>query len=50
MESEIMTMKEVAEHLKINEKTIYRLASEGEILGSRSGIVGDFVSRILMIG
>jgi len=37
MESEIMTMKEVAEYLKINEKTAYRLASEGKLPGFKVG-------------
>jgi len=32
-----MTMKEVAEYLKINEKTAYRLASEGKIPGFKVG-------------
>ena len=37
MESEIVTMKEVAEYLKINEKTAYRLASEGKLPGFKVG-------------
>lgn len=37
MESEIMTMKEVASYLKINEKTAYRLASEGKLPGFKVG-------------
>ncbi|WP_290482000.1 methylation-associated defense system helix-turn-helix domain-containing protein MAD1 [Hyphomonas sp. UBA3201] len=37
MQSEIMTIKEVAEYLKINEKTAYRLASEGKIPGFKVG-------------
>jgi len=37
MDSDIMTMKEVAEYLKINEKTAYRLASEGKIPGFKVG-------------
>lgn len=32
-----MTMKEVAEYLKLNEKTAYRLASEGKIPGFKIG-------------
>lgn len=32
-----MTMKEVAEYLKINEKTAYRLASEGKLPGFKVG-------------
>ena len=37
MDTEIMTMKEVAKYLKINEKTAYRLASEGKIPGFKVG-------------
>jgi excisionase family DNA binding protein len=37
MDSDIMTMKEVAEYLKINEKTAYRLASEGKLPGFKVG-------------
>ena len=31
MDSEIMTLREVATYLKIKEKTAYRLAAEGRI-------------------
>ena len=37
MDTEIMTIKEVAEYLKITEKTAYRLASEGKIPGFKVG-------------
>lgn len=37
MTSDIMTMEEVAEYLKLNEKTAYRLASEGKIPGFKIG-------------
>ena len=37
MGAEIMTMKEVAEYLKINEKTAYRLAADGKIPGFKVG-------------
>lgn len=37
MDSEIMTMKDVAEYLKINEKTAYRLAADGAIPGFKVG-------------
>lgn len=37
MPDEILTMREVAELLKINEKTAYRLAAEGKIPGFRVG-------------
>lgn len=32
-----MTIHEVAEYLKLNEKTAYRLASDGEIPGFKVG-------------
>ena len=34
MPEEIMTLKEVAEYLKLAEKTAYRLAAEGKITGA----------------
>ena len=37
MPTEIMTIHEVAEYLKLNEKTAYRLASKGEIPGFKVG-------------
>lgn len=37
MPTDIMTIQEVAEYLKLNEKTAYRLASEGEIPGFKVG-------------
>lgn len=37
MESEILTIREVAEYLKINEKTAYRFAAEGKIPGFKVG-------------
>lgn len=37
MKSDIMTIREVAEYLKLNEKTTYRLASEGILPGFRVG-------------
>lgn len=37
MESEILTIKEVAEYLKVNERTIYRLANKGKIPAFRVG-------------
>jgi len=37
MDSDIMTMKEVAEYLKINEKTAYKLAAEGKLPGFKVG-------------
>jgi excisionase family DNA binding protein len=37
MDTDIMTIKEVAEYLKIKEKTAYHLASKGEIPGFKVG-------------
>lgn len=37
MESDIMTMKQAAEYLKINDKTAYKLAAEGKIPGFKVG-------------
>ncbi len=37
METEIMTIQEVATYLKITEKTAYRLASNGKIPGFKVG-------------
>lgn len=37
MPEEIMTLKEVAEYLKLAEKTAYRLTAEGKIPGFKVG-------------
>ena len=37
MPEKIMTLKEVAEYLKLAEKTAYRLAAEGKIPGFKVG-------------
>ena len=37
MESEILTIKEVADYLKVNERTIYRLANKGGIPAFKVG-------------
>lgn len=37
MTDEILTIQEVAEYLKLNEKTAYRLASEGKLPGFKVG-------------
>ena len=34
---EILTIKELAEYLKIAEKTVYRFASEGKVPGFKVG-------------
>ncbi len=37
MDNDIITIKDVAEYLKLTEKTTYRLASEGELPGFKVG-------------
>lgn len=37
MTNEIITIQEVAEYLRLNEKTAYRLASDGKIPGFKVG-------------
>lgn len=37
MTDEILTLKEVAQYLKLAEKTAYRLASEGKLPGFKVG-------------
>ena len=37
MTSDIMTIQEVCEYLKLNDKTAYRLAAEGKIPGFKVG-------------
>lgn len=37
MDSDIMTMREVAQYLKINDKTAYKLAADGKIPGFKVG-------------
>ena len=37
MESDIMTIKEVAAYLKVKENTAYKLAAEGKIPGFKVG-------------
>ncbi len=37
MNTDIMTIKEVAEYLKLTEKTAYRLTAEGKIPGFKVG-------------
>jgi|TARA_R110000796_G_scaffold102044_14_gene210928 excisionase family DNA binding protein len=37
MIDQILTLKEVAEYLKLTEKTAYRLASEGKLPGFKIG-------------
>ena len=37
MSDPILTIKDVAEYLKVNERTIYRLAASGELPGFKVG-------------
>lgn len=37
MSDTILTIKDVAEYLKVNERTIYRLAASGELPGFKVG-------------
>ena len=37
MDDDILTIQEVATYLKLNEKTAYRLASEGKLPGFKVG-------------
>lgn len=37
MADQIMTVKEVAEYLKVNERTVYRLANAGKLPSFRVG-------------
>ncbi|MCI5060519.1 MAG: helix-turn-helix domain-containing protein [Alphaproteobacteria bacterium] len=37
MNSDIMTIKELSEYLKLTEKTAYRLAAEGKLPGFKVG-------------
>ncbi|WP_346350988.1 helix-turn-helix domain-containing protein [Oceanimonas sp. AH20CE76] len=37
MSDPILTIKEVADYLKVNERTIYRLAASGELPGFKVG-------------
>ncbi|WP_272676779.1 helix-turn-helix domain-containing protein [Providencia huaxiensis] len=37
MSNSILTIKDVADYLKVNERTIYRLAASGELPGFKVG-------------
>lgn len=47
MSDPIMTIKEVADYLKVNERTIYRLAASGELPGFKVGNSWRFKSSEL---
>ena len=42
MIDDILTIKELADYLKLNEKTTYRLVSKGDIPGFKIGGLGRF--------
>ncbi len=42
MSDQILTVKEVAEYLKVNQRTIYRLATEKKIPAFRVGVSWRF--------
>ncbi len=45
MADQIMTVKEVAEYLKVNDRTIYRMASDGRIPAFKVGASWRFKAR-----
>ena len=45
MSSDMMTIKEISEYLKIKEKTAYHLAAKGEIPGFKVGGAWRFKKR-----
>jgi len=45
METDILTIKEVAEYLKLKEKTAYKLVAEGKIPGFKVGGSWRFKKR-----
>jgi excisionase family DNA binding protein len=45
MSDEILTLKELAEFLKLTEKTAYRLAAEGKLPGFKVGGSWRFKSK-----
>ena len=47
MEEEIITVKELAEYLRMNERTVYKLAQEGKIPGARVGNQWRFKKSLL---
>lgn len=44
-DNEIMTIHDVADYLKVTERTIYRLAGAKKSLLSKSAAVGDFRAK-----
>lgn len=45
--SKVLTIKEVAEFLDLNEATIYRLVNSGEIPGKKIGRVWRFSKKVV---
>lgn len=45
MADQILTIKEVAEYLKVNERTVYRLAGKGELPGFKVANTWRFKSE-----
>ena len=45
MDTDVMTIREVAAYLKLTEKTAYRLAADGEIPGFKVGGAWRFRKR-----
>ena len=45
MDTDIMTIREVAEYLKLTDKTAYRLAAEGKLPGFKVGGAWRFRKR-----
>jgi excisionase family DNA binding protein len=50
MKDEITTIKDLSIYLKINEKTIYKLAKQGKLPGVKIGGCEDLKERLLIIG
>ncbi|MBU1620490.1 MAG: helix-turn-helix domain-containing protein [Gammaproteobacteria bacterium] len=48
MSDSILTIKEVADYLKANERTIYRLAAGGELPGFKVGNSWRFKQRVVI--
>ena len=48
MSDEILTLKEVADYLKLAEKTAYRLAAEGKLPGFKVGGSWRFKSEDIL--
>lgn len=47
VKNDIMTVQEVAEYLRLNEMTVYRLAQEGKIPGLKIGRSWRFKKEVI---